>query len=112
GAFSTKMNPSASAPASTAVIASSRLVIPQIFTLTIELCRRGRRSARSRRIDALALERQLPDPGADVAGRDESLADEDRVGPRLDAPPDLGWDHGAGRGPSQWPLRHAPDAAV
>src|SRR5262249_3723254 len=32
GVFSTKMNPSASAPASTAMSASSRLVMPQIFT--------------------------------------------------------------------------------
>src|SRR5439155_1416846 len=35
GVSSTKMNPSASAPASTAVIASSRRVIPQTFTRTI-----------------------------------------------------------------------------
>src|SRR5262245_51023329 len=35
GVFSTKMKPTASAPASTAVMASSRLVIPQIFTRVI-----------------------------------------------------------------------------
>src|SRR5580765_5894754 len=35
GVFSTKMKPSASAPASTAVFASSRLVMPQIFTRVI-----------------------------------------------------------------------------
>src|SRR2546426_2709375 len=35
GVFSTKMNPRASAPASTAVNASSRLVMPQILTLVI-----------------------------------------------------------------------------
>src|SRR5262245_60653269 len=35
GVFSTKMNPSASAPASTAMSASSRLVMPQIFTRVI-----------------------------------------------------------------------------
>src|SRR2546422_1579414 len=35
GVSSTKMTPSASAPASTAVIASSRRVIPQTFTRTI-----------------------------------------------------------------------------
>src|SRR5437867_7082719 len=36
GVFSTKMKPSASAPASTAVIASSRLVMPQILTRVID----------------------------------------------------------------------------
>src|SRR3989454_7747349 len=35
GVFSTKMNPRASAPASTAVNASSALVMPQILTLII-----------------------------------------------------------------------------
>src|SRR2546425_618302 len=35
GVFSTKMNPRASAPASTAVNASSRLVMPQILTLIV-----------------------------------------------------------------------------
>src|SRR5206468_9292222 len=35
GVFSTKMNPRASAPASTAVNASSALVMPQILTLIV-----------------------------------------------------------------------------
>src|SRR5437870_6587157 len=35
GVFSTKMKPSASAPASTAVSASSRLVMPQILTRVV-----------------------------------------------------------------------------
>src|SRR2546426_7939838 len=35
GVFSTKMNPRASAPASTAVSASSTFVIPQILTLIV-----------------------------------------------------------------------------
>src|SRR2546425_12134166 len=59
GVPSTKMKPSASAPASTASRASSGLVIPQILTLVTE--------------------RQLPDLGGHVAGPHESLADEDGV---------------------------------
>src|SRR6267378_3348939 len=69
GVPSTKMKPRASAPASTATLASSRFVIPQTLTLTIE--------------------RELPELRPDVDGADEPLADEHGVGARVDHAPDL-----------------------
>src|SRR5262244_1527765 len=69
GVFSTKMKPSASAPASTAVRASSRVVMPQILTLTIES--------------------QLADLGGNVVRLHEALAHEDGARPGVDDPSHL-----------------------
>ena len=70
GVPSTKMKPSASAPASTASRASATLVIPQTFTL----------------ITSTVLERQLPHLGRHVGGPHETFADEDGVRARPDDP--------------------------
>src|SRR3990167_6352457 len=69
GVPSTKMKPSASAPAWTAVSASSRRVIPQTLTLTT---------------------RELVNLGRDVAGSDEALAPEHGGGGGRRDPADLG----------------------
>src|SRR5882672_9833897 len=147
GVFSTKMNPRASAPASTATSASSRLVMPQIFTRVIaEWVGRDAppispptRVARAQPAPPISpptrvaraqpaapispptraaagllsgsfcllriLKRQLADLGGDVAGADESFADQHGVGAGGDDPADVGAgeeaaladDDGAGR---------------
>src|SRR5881628_1160346 len=97
GVFSTKMKPSASAPASTAVIASSRLVMPQILTRVIDEwggrdappispparaypLRRGARLAAGRPAHAYPLRR-----GARLAARRPAHAYPLRRGARLAA---------------------------
>src|SRR5713101_7194076 len=107
GVFSTKMNPRASAPASTAVNASSRLVMPQILTLIVSTWggrdappmsppardvrgppavpvsppardARGQPAASSAHLRL--AQRELPDLRGDVAGSDESFTDQHGVG--------------------------------
>src|SRR5262245_26694101 len=110
GVFSTKMNPSASAPASTAMSASSRLVMPQIFTrgiiewvgrdappispparvvtghyvLLAPRCAPGGATLRSRVLLAwrpsAVHQCQFAALRGDVVGADEAFADEDCVG--------------------------------
>src|SRR5947199_215118 len=120
GVFSTKMKPSASAPASTAVIASSRLVMPQILTRVIDewggrdappisppargapgsrvplapWCAPGGGAPGSRVPLAPCCSRvhqgQLSDLRGNVGRADEALADEDRVGAGDDDLADVG----------------------
>src|SRR5712691_9880665 len=102
GVFSTKMNPRASAPASTAVNASSRLVMPQILTLIVNAWvgrhappmsppardARGRPAASSAHL--LLAQRELPDLRGDVAGSDESFTDQHGVSAGSDDPTYVG----------------------
>src|SRR5712691_3368315 len=117
GVFSTKMNPRASAPASTAVNASSRLVMPQILTLIVNAWvgrdappmsppardARGRpavpmsppaRDARGRPAASsahlLLAQRELPDLRGDVAGSVESFTDQHGVSAGSDDPTYVG----------------------
>src|SRR5712692_3261509 len=117
GVFSTKMNPRASAPASTAVNASSRLVMPQILTLIVNAWvgrdappmsppardARGQpavpvsppaREARGRPAASSAHlrlgQRELPDLRGDVAGSDESFTDQHGVSAGSDDPTYVG----------------------
>src|SRR6266852_2607673 len=117
GVFSTKMNPRASAPASTAVNASSRLVMPQILTLIVnawvgrdavpvspparDACgqpavpvsppardARGQPAASSAHLRL--AQRELPDLRGDVAGSDESFTDQHGVSAGSDEPTYVG----------------------
>src|SRR6266852_4565606 len=117
GVFSTKMNPRASAPASTAVNASSRLVMPQILTLIVnawvgrdavpvspparDACgqpavpvsppardARGQPAASSAHLRL--AQRELPDLRGDVAGSDESFTDQHGVSAGSDDPTYVG----------------------
>src|SRR5713226_5548822 len=102
GVFSTKMNPRASAPASTAVNASSRLVMPQILTLIVSTWggrdapplsppapdARGQPAASSAHL--LLAQRELPDLRGDVAGSDESFTDQHGVSAGSDDPTYVG----------------------
>src|SRR5438093_1076126 len=112
GVFSTKMNPRASAPASTAVNASSALVMPQILTLIVntwvgrdappmsppardargQLAAPLRPTARGAGSSAhLRLaQRELPDLRGDVAGSDECFSDQHGVSAGSDDPAYVG----------------------
>src|SRR5262249_11700465 len=102
GVVSTKMKPSASAPASTAVIASSRFVMPQILTRVIDEWggrdappisppvrvapgvrvqpAPGSRALLALRCPSRFPQRELADLRRNVLGADDAFADEDGVG--------------------------------
>src|ERR1700693_4945830 len=78
GVPSTKMKPSASAPASTATRASATLVIPQTFTLVNSALPSWLRPS-ARTATPRSQERQLAHLGLHVGGAHEPFADEDGV---------------------------------